>query len=58
MKLREQLLAAVVRNDSGWNCTPSTGSVLWRTAMISPSAVLAVTSRQSGTLARSISSEW
>ena len=25
----------VVRNDSGWNCTPSTGRVLWRSPMIS-----------------------
>ncbi len=47
-----------VRIDSGWNCTPSTASVLWRTPMISPSSVQAVTARQSGRLLRSITSEW
>ena len=58
MKLRRRSLPTVVRNDSGWNCTPSTGSVLWRTPMISSSPVLAVISRQSGRLSRSMSSEW
>src|SRR4029079_3215108 len=58
MKFASRSLPALVRNDSGWNCTPSTGSVLWRTAMISFSPVHAVTSRQAGTVARSISSEW
>ena len=47
-----------VSTDSGWNCTPSTASVLWRTPMISPSSVQAVISRQSGRLSRSITSEW
>ncbi len=47
-----------VAMDSGWNCTPSTGSVLWRRPMISPSTVQAVTSRQSGSEARSTASEW
>src|SRR5690606_32933285 len=52
-----------VRIDSGWNCTPSMGKVLWRTPMISsmlPSSfsVQAVTSRQSGRLSCSITSEW
>ena len=45
------------RIDSGWNCTPSIGSVLWRTPMISPSSVHADTSRQSGSDSRSIASE-
>ena len=47
-----------VRMDSGWNCTPSTASVLWRTPMISTSSVQAVISRQSGNDSRSITSEW
>ena len=47
-----------VRIDSGWNCTPSTASCLWRTPMISSSSsVQAVTSRQSGRVSRSITSE-
>src|SRR6185312_10806798 len=56
-KLRKRSLPAVVRNDSGWNWTPSTGSVRWRTAMISSSAVRAVTSRSGGTLVFSITNE-
>ena len=44
--------------DSGWNCTPCTASVLWRTPMISLSSVHAVISRQSGSVSRSITSEW
>ena len=43
---------------SGWNCTPSIGSDLWRTPMISPSAVRAVTSSTSGMLEGSAISEW
>ena len=42
---------------SGWNCTPSIGSVRWRTPMISPSAVRAVTSSTAGMLAGSAISE-
>ena len=38
-----------VSTDSGWNCTPSTRSSRWRTAITSPSAAVAETSRQSGT---------
>src|SRR5262249_48698053 len=37
-----------VRTDSGWNWTPSTGSSRWRTAITSPSAAVAQTSRHSG----------
>ena len=37
-----------VAMDSGWNWTPETANSLWRRPMISPSAVSAVTSRQSG----------
>ena len=38
-----------VRTDSGWNCTPSTQSSRCRTAITSPSAVVAETSSSSGT---------
>lgn len=44
---------------SGWNCTPwMWGYFLWRTPMMVPSSVQAVTSRSSGHLALSITSEW
>ena len=45
-----------VSTDSGWNCTPSTRSSRWRTAITSPSAAVAETSRQSGT--EVAASEW
>src|SRR5262249_2296102 len=38
-----------VSRASGWNCTPSTGSVRWRRPMISPSSDRAVTRRSAGT---------
>ncbi len=47
-----------VRNDSGWNWTPSTFSVRWRRPMITPSGVVAVTSSTSGTVAGSTTREW
>ena len=57
-KLANSACPCSVRIDSGWNCTPSTASCLWRTPMISLSSWLqAVTSRQSGRLSRSITSE-
>ena len=37
-----------VRIDSGWNCTPSTSCSRWRSPMMVPSSVSAVTSRTSG----------
>lgn len=43
--------------DSGWNCTPYTGSVLCCSAIISSFAVFAVTSRHSGRLSGSTISE-
>jgi hypothetical protein len=43
---------------SGWNCTPSSGSVLWRTPMISPRSVCAVSSSTSGSVSGSAQSEW
>ena len=43
--------------DSGWNWTPSIGSVRWRTPMISSSGVRAVISSTSGIDASSITSE-
>ena len=46
-----------VRTLSGWNCTPSMGSVLCRTPMISPLEVLAVTSSTAGRLSGSAISE-
>ena len=47
-----------VSSDSGWNWTPSTARVRWRRPMITPSAVRAVTSSTSGTLAGSTTREW
>ncbi len=47
-----------VRKDSGWNCTPSTARLRWRTPMISPSSDSAVISRHSGRVERRIESEW
>ena len=44
--------------DSGWYWTDSMGSVLCRSPMISPSSLSAVTSKQSGSVARSTASEW
>src|SRR5262249_15326046 len=46
-----------VRIDSGWNWTPSTKSVRWRTPMISSSAVHAARSRTGGSAFGSITSE-
>src|SRR5690606_21730189 len=62
-KLASSSWPASDRMDSGWNCTPSTSSERCRTPMISsmpPSgcSLQAVTSRQSGKLALSITSEW
>ncbi len=45
-----------VSTDSGWNCTPSTGSVRWRTPITSPSSACADTSSSSGM--RDAASEW
>ena len=47
-----------VRMLSGWNCTPSTASVVWRTPWISPSSLVAVTVRHAGSVALSITNEW
>src|SRR5205085_11040624 len=44
MKFLSKAWPCSVNMDSGWNCTPSTGSEAWRTPMISPSSVHAVTS--------------
>lgn len=48
---------AGVRMDSGWNWMPSMSISLCRTPMIVPSASSLVTSRQSGSVARSMISE-
>src|SRR5262249_39192050 len=63
MKFLSSALPAGVMIDSGWNCTPSTGVGVpaqrrARTPMISSSQVLAVTSSASGTVWRSMTSEW
>jgi hypothetical protein len=47
-EILQQRMAVFGQHRFGWNCTPSTASVLWRTPMISPSSVQAVISRQSG----------
>ena len=57
-KLPSRIMPPSVRMLSGWNCTPCAGRLLWRRPMIRPSSVQAVTSRQSGRLARSTMSEW
>ncbi|OLT03438.1 hypothetical protein BJF90_25235 [Pseudonocardia sp. CNS-004] len=44
--------------DSGWNCTPTTGSSRWRTAMITPPSVRPVTSNSAGSVSGRIDSEW
>src|SRR6185312_4917353 len=55
-KFRANSTPSGVRTDSGWNWTPSTGSSRWRTAITSPSAQVAETSRQSGIAVAA--SEW
>ena len=57
-KLASRSWPPVVRMDSGWNCTPSTGSSRWRKPMTVPSAVSAVTTRHSGRVSRSTTREW
>ena len=47
-----------VRIDSGWNWTPSTARVRCRRPMMTPSEVVAVTSRTSGTESGSTTREW
>ncbi|CFP59655.1 Uncharacterised protein [Bordetella pertussis] len=56
-KLRISAWPCSLSTDSGWNCTPYSGRVLWRTPMMSPSGAVAVTSRQSGRVAGSMVSE-
>src|SRR5207237_10452557 len=51
-------LPCSVRIDSGWNWTPWTGYSRWRTAMITPESVRAVTSSESGTASGAAHSEW
>ena len=46
-----QAAVAVQRQDrSGWNCTASMGNSRWRTPMMTPSSLSAVTSRHAGQL--------
>ena len=55
-KLPQRWGPSGVSTDSGWNCTPSTRSVRWRTAITSPSSVVAEISSSSGTVFAA--SEW
>jgi hypothetical protein len=55
-KFRTMSRPCGVSTDSGWNCTPSSGSSRWRTAITSPSAAVAETSNTSGTVVAA--SEW
>ncbi len=55
-KLRASAGPSGVSTDSGWNCTPATCSVRWRTAITSPSSANAVGSSSSGS--RVAASEW
>src|SRR5262245_48395947 len=57
MKFSSILCPCSVSRASGWNCTPSTCRLRWRSPMISPSSASAVTSRQDGRLRRSTTSE-
>ena len=58
-KLATSCLPPSVMMDSGWNWTPwMWGSATWRTAMMVPSSVQAVTSRSGGSVARSMTREW
>ena len=47
-----------VSTDSGWNCTPYSGSSRCCTPITTPPAVEAVTSSSSGTVDRTTASEW
>ena len=44
--------------DSGWNCTPCIGKLLWDNPIITPSSVSAVTSSSLGRVDLSTISEW
>src|SRR5205814_1090682 len=55
-KLRASAGPSGVSTDSGWNWTPTIGSVRWRTAITSPSSAYAVGSSSSGM--RVAASEW
>ena len=57
-KLASRAGPDAVRTDSGWNCTPSTRRVRWRSPMTTPSVEVAVTSNSSGTESGRTTSEW
>ena len=57
-KLRSRSWPVLVMIDSGWNCTPSTGRLLWRKPMITPLSDHAVTSSSSGMPSCITASEW
>ena len=56
-EILQQLVAVLGEDRLGVELHALDRELLWRTPMISPSSVQAVTSRQSGRLARSITSE-
>ena len=56
-KLERICIPLLVSTDSGWNCTPSMGRLRWRTPMMIPSAVDAVTSSTWGQVCGSMTSE-
>ena len=58
MKLRIMVLPQGVRMLSGWYCTPQMGNSRCATAMMTPSSVSAVMSRQGGQVSRLMTSEW
>src|SRR5262249_25421922 len=57
-KFLRSCFPSIVKIDSGWNWTPSTGSRRWRRPMISPSSAHAVISSASGIVSRMTASEW
>ncbi len=57
-QLDKMVVPSGVSTLSGWNCTPRTSYVLWRTAIICPSELSATASSTSGRLSRSITQEW
>ena len=57
-EVRQQAIAVLGHHRFRWNWTPSTGSSRWRSPMIRPSSVHALTSRSAGRESRSTINEW
>jgi hypothetical protein len=47
-----------VSTDSGWNCTPCSGRLAWRTAMMIPDSVRPLAISESGRVSGAMVSEW